>query len=858
MIGHTISHYKIIEKLGEGGMGVVYKAEDTRLKRTLALKFLPSSIMASEAEKTRFVHEAQAAAALDHPNICTIYEIDEVEGQLFIAMAYVEGRSLKEKIEAGLLKLDEALGIAMQVAEGLQAAHEKQITHRDIKPANVMITTKGQAKIMDFGLAKLAGRTVVTKEGTILGTVAYMSPEQARGEELDHRIDIWALGVVLHEMITGQLPFKGEYEHAVMYSILNENPEPITGLRTGVPIELARIVNKCLEKQAAHRYQHADDLLADLQRLKKGLESKANLPRSDAQPSVSRDGARAWARPGSVFGVVVLLTAIGYFLFFKQQKVSAAGIPIAVVDFMNETDEKALNGLSGILITSLEQSRRLSVLTRSRMFDILKQMGKHEIDRIDEDLGREICRRANVNAMVIATIRKFGRRYAIDLKVIDPQNNVHLFTANAQDEGQESIPAMIDQLSEKTRKGLNEQAAEIEAARQRVATVTTTNLEAYQHYFKGEELLGKIKIEEAITEFRKAIALDSAFGLAHYRLGYALHLVVGRNLEAKASLQTAMDLIDHIPKKEQYLARAQYAHIGHSEKELEEGLAIVREMEKIYSHDKEMLFFIGDYSYHNRHYATALEYLEKVLTMDPEFRRALIHLLLLFRDTANYERMLEIAQRNKSLGDDADAYYFLGSAYERLHRYDEAIFNLEKALALARDDPDIYHELGYVYYLQGNFSSAEKAFKEALPFDSRKAMTQYLLGNLFLKQKRLREAEALARKFLAENSGFHGYNLLAWVLIAGKIDLDEGISWAQKALNSKAEAVVPMTATNYENLARAFPYFPLPEHALGMAYLQSGQYKAAVDYLEQASALAPLRQGIKDDLENARKKLAAP
>jgi serine/threonine protein kinase len=200
MIGKIISHYKILAKLGEGGMGVVYKAEDTRLKRLVALKFLPSSIMASEAEKARFIHEAQAAAALNHPNICTIHEIDEAEGHLFIAMEFVEGQSLKEKVASGMLQVASVIDIAIQIAEGLQAAHEKKITHRDIKPANVMLTPKGQVKIMDFGLAKLAGRSALTKEGMTLGTVAYMSPEQARGENVDHRTDIWAFGVVLYEI----------------------------------------------------------------------------------------------------------------------------------------------------------------------------------------------------------------------------------------------------------------------------------------------------------------------------------------------------------------------------------------------------------------------------------------------------------------------------------------------------------------------------------------------------------------------------------------------------------------------------------------------------------------------------------
>ncbi len=851
MIGQAISHYTILEKLGQGGMGVVYKAEDSKLRRLVALKFLPSQITVSEAEKARFIHEAQAAAALNHPNICTIHEIDEVDGQSFIAMEFLEGRSLKERIAAGPLKLDEALGIAMQVAEGLQAAHERKITHRDIKPANIMLTSKGQAKILDFGLAKLGGRTIVTKEGTTLGTVAYMSPEQARAETVDPRTDIWALGVVLYEMFSGRLPFQSTHEQAMVYSILNQDPPPLAALRAGLPLELQRVVSKCLQKQPAHRYEQADDLLTDLRRVMKEMELEETLPRPALSKHLPKGGSRPSATRRLAFSAVILLAAIGYFLLPDRPAGIAAPLPIAVVDFVNETREDELNGLSGMLITSLEQSRRLSVMTRSRMFDLLRQMGKQDVDRIDEALGREICRRAQVNAMAIATIRKFGRLYAIDLKVLDPQTNVHLFTANEKDEGKESIPEMIDRLSEKTRKGLREQSAEIRTASQSIASVTTTNLEAYRHYFQGEELLDKVRVEEAIAEFRAAVALDAAFGLAHYRLGYALHVLSGHNLEARASLRRAVELIDRIPAKEQYLARAQYAHIGHSEKELEDGLAIMREMEKVYGHDKEMLFFIGDYSYHNRDYGTALEYLERVLALDPEFRRGLIHLIFLFRDTGDYERMFEIAQRNRSLGDDVDAYHLLGSAYERRQRYEEAVVNLKKALALAGDDPRVYDELGYVHYLRGDFPSAEAVLSEALRIDSRRAMPRYLLGHLFIKQKRRAEAEVLARQFLSERAGFHAYNLLAWILIVGKSDLSEGMPWAQKALHSKGEAAVPMTSTNYENLARTHPYFPLPEHTLGLGYLQRGQAKEAMEYLERAKALAPLRQDIKDDLAKA-------
>jgi Tol biopolymer transport system component/predicted Ser/Thr protein kinase len=274
IVGQTISHYKILEKLGEGGMGVVYKVEDTKLNRTVALKFLSSQTLNAPEAKTRFIAEARAASAFDHPNICSVYEIDEVDDHMFIAMQYVDGESLNEKIARGPLRLQEILNLGMDIARGLQEAHEKNIVHRDIKSANVMVTGKGQGKITDFGLAKLVGGTRVTKTGTMLGTAAYMSPEQVAGETVDHRSDIWSLGVILYEMITGRLPFGGDYEQAVAYQIVNEEAEPITAIRTGVSMELERIVNKCLEKDASNRYQHLDDLLVDFRNVDRAPVAK--------------------------------------------------------------------------------------------------------------------------------------------------------------------------------------------------------------------------------------------------------------------------------------------------------------------------------------------------------------------------------------------------------------------------------------------------------------------------------------------------------------------------------------------------------------------------------------------------------
>ena len=294
MVGQTISHYKVLDKLGQGGMGVVYRAQDTKLDRTVALKFLPAHLLGDEDIRKRFEREAKAVASLHHPNICPVYEIDDVDEKAFIAMAFIEGESLDKKIEQGPLKLDQALAIAQQVAQGLEAAHEKGIHHRDIKPENLMVDAKGHVTIMDFGLAQLTEASRLTRTDETLGTTSYMSPEQTEGSGTDHRTDIWALGVVLYEMIVGDQPFKGDYDKAIMYSILNEEPEPITALRTGVPMELEVGVGKCLEKEPQRRYLEHSRLG------RRPGEHRAALP-----VWALYGGARSFA-VGSSYGAVVV------------------------------------------------------------------------------------------------------------------------------------------------------------------------------------------------------------------------------------------------------------------------------------------------------------------------------------------------------------------------------------------------------------------------------------------------------------------------------------------------------------------------------------------------------------------------
>ena len=422
MIGKTISHYKILEELGRGGMGVVYKAEDTKLKRTVALKFLAPIALGSEEEKARFVHEAQAAASLDHPNICTVHEIDDAEGQTFIAMAYIAGQSLKEKVETGPLQLNETLDIAIQVAEGLQEAHEKSIVHRDIKSANIMVSDKGQAKITDFGLAKLTGRTKLTKSNMTFGTVAYMSPEQTQGEEVDHRSDIFSLGVVLYEMITGQHSFKGDYEQAVVYSILHEDPEPITGLRTGVPMELERIVNKALAKNPGERYQHVDELLVDLRSV--GRELEADQPKTAQTPSRLPRRHRVLLY-GGIALLLLLLALVGRDLFTTGHEPIDSIAVLPLKNYSGDPEQEYFSdGMTEELIDKLGRIKALRVISST---SAMRYKGTNKS-------LPEIARELDVAAIVEGSVQPFGEQIRIRVLLIDAKADQQLWNGSFERE----------------------------------------------------------------------------------------------------------------------------------------------------------------------------------------------------------------------------------------------------------------------------------------------------------------------------------------------------------------------------------------------------------------------------------------
>ncbi len=687
MIGQRIQHYQILEKLGEGGMGVVYRAQDTRLNRAVALKFLHPAMVASPEDQHRLVHEARAAAGLSHPNICTVYEINEHEGRTFIAMQFVEGTTLRDRVLSGRIETVDALRYLIQIADGLKQAHEQGIVHRDMKSSNIMITPSQRAVIMDFGLARPAGTGRGDERFSSRGTSAYMSPEQARGELVDQRTDIWSLGVVLYEMLAGRLPFRGDYEQAVVYSILNEPYRPIAEFRSGLPPAVTKIVETCLTKNPADRYQSLDALIRAL----RGALDNLTGGRRGIAERWSR------ARIAAVAAAAVVTVAAGFFAYDFVRGRRAGGeerVPIAVIDFNNETDEVSLDGLSGMLITALEQSRRLSVMTRSRMFDIAKTIGRGDATTIDEALGQRICDAAGVEALVIPTVRRFGDLYTIDLKVMDTRRHNYVFTTKEEGRGLESIPHMVDAVARDIRIDLRD-PSDVVASTAHVADMTTTNLGAYQAYFEGEELLDRLQFAPAGKSFERAIARDSTFALAYYRLAYTEWWSRQNAEKAKRHIRYAIANLDRIPLKERYLVRALNVALDDG---FEAQLAVLKEMRTLYPDDKEMLFGLGDAEFHSGQLDSAAVHFRAALAIDPGMERALQHLSWTLFGQDRYEEMLVVTERWAKATQASEAYEFLALANLRLGHPDVAMKVLEDARARDPKDSKLVLREALVHY----------------------------------------------------------------------------------------------------------------------------------------------------------------
>ncbi|HTF38081.1 MAG TPA: protein kinase, partial [Blastocatellia bacterium] len=719
MEGRTISHYSIQRKLGAGGMGEVYLAQDTTLNRKVAIKFLSQNSVAGEQARKRLVREARAAAALDHPHICAVYEVGEEAGYSFIVMQYVDGETLSSRIQRQPLEFREVLDIAVQIADALADAHSHKIIHRDVKPQNVMLTASGQVKVLDFGLARLVREgslidsiketeSLLTAPGSVIGTVPYMSPEQVRGEALDGRSDIFSFGAVLYEMLSGRNPFAAESVGATMSSILTKEPAPLARYASDVPDELQRIVRKALSKDKEGRYQGIKDLLIDLRELKQELEFEAKRERS-TDPLV-RDRSTTLEQAGSVgrteaetapqqtvhtdesfttpttsstkvvigeikhhkLGVsltlaALVIAAVAAYFYFHRQPVLTDKDTILLADFVNTTGDPVLDGtLKTALAVQLEQSPFLNLFSDERVRQTLRQMARSPDERVTREIALEICQRQGIKAVLAGSISRLGSHYVIALEAMNAQTGDVIARQQVEAENMEQVLNMLGQAATKIREKLGESLPSIQKFDAPITQATTSSLEALKAFYLGQKQRGMGNESEAIPLYRRAVELDPDFALAYAELALA-HSNSGQNGPAAESAKKAFELRHRVSEREKFEISARYYRSATGE--MYKLIELAEQWKSTYPSDSVP---------HNL-------------------------LAISYNTIGRYEKVIEetreaIRLRPKFIA----AYSQMATAYVRLNRFDEARAVIEEAFAQNIDVQFLHYRLYVIAFIQGD------------------------------------------------------------------------------------------------------------------------------------------------------------